>query len=112
MSFTVSPKSNFHVYNATGSYHQSPQMGEDFSNQGWYASGKGTIPAEEYDINAVGANTDISDLTGHPKGYWWQNSKLQELPLSLGSESFMEKYQLCVRRGLTQPFLGLLESLD
>ena len=74
MSFTVSPKSNFHVYNATGSYHQSPQMGEDFDNGGWVSGGRGTIPSDEWS-NQVGSYTNESDVTGHPKGYWWQNSK-------------------------------------
>jgi len=71
-SFTVNPKQNFHVYDATNSYHQSPQMGEDFDNDGYDASGIGTIP--DY-TGSPALVDDESDLTGHPKGYWWQSAE-------------------------------------
>ena len=48
-SFTLNPKNNFHVYNTRGTgYHQSPQMGEDFSNDGYKNHGIGTY-YEEWD---------------------------------------------------------------
>ena len=73
-SFTISPKQNFHVYDAKNSYHQSPQMGEDFSEEGLiqngilrdpnWSDGAGSAPL-------INAGSDDS-YTGHPKGAYWQ----------------------------------------
>lgn len=82
-SFTLNPKNNFHVYNVKGTgYHQSPQMGEDFSNGGLAAHGIGTY--EDYlsaesapaaDSSFFAALGPESSVTGHPKGFWWQNAE-------------------------------------
>ena len=68
-SFTVSPKQNFHVYNATNSYHQSPQMGEDFDNEGWGQSRRASDSTGNLSVQA-----DISEETERPRGFYWQNS--------------------------------------
>ena len=77
-SFTVSPKQNFHVYNAENSYHQSPQMGDDFSNEGYLRNSRalnfsdGTNEGGPGNIdNSVGE----SDVSNGPKGFWWQNTE-------------------------------------
>jgi len=83
-SFNLNPKNNFHIYNVDQSgYHQSPQMGEDFSNDGLTLNGLGTYEdypegggagyptANESTFNLVGN----SGVTGHPKGFWWQNAE-------------------------------------
>lgn len=82
-SFTLNPKNNFHVYNVNGTgYHQSPQMGEDFDNAGLQAHGIGTYEDYESAASAPVANENFfaslgpeSPLTGHPKGFWWQNAE-------------------------------------
>lgn len=82
-SFTLNPKNNFHVYNVKGTgYHQSPQMGEDFDNAGLKAHGIGTYEDYESAASAPVASSDFfaslgaeSLLTGHPKGFWWQNAE-------------------------------------
>lgn len=82
-SFTLNPKNNFHVYNVKGTgYHQSPQMGEDFDNAGLQAHGIGTYEDYESAASAPPANPSFfaslgaeSPLTGHPKGFWWQNAE-------------------------------------
>lgn len=73
-SFTVSPKQNFHVYNATNSYHQSPQMGDDFSNEGFLKNIRSQFLSDgtpEGNPNPVGA----SEVSTGQKGFWWQNSE-------------------------------------
>ncbi len=82
-SFTLNPKNNFHVYNVKGTgYHQSPQMGEDFDNAGLKAHGIGTYEDYESAASAPPVNPSFfaalgaeSPLTGHPKGFWWQNAE-------------------------------------
>ena len=82
-SFTLNPKNNFHVYNVKGTgYHQSPQMGEDFSNGGLAANGIGTYEDYASAASAPVANENFfaalgpeSNVTGHPKGFWWQNAE-------------------------------------
>jgi len=75
-SFTVSPKQNFHVYNSRRSYHQSPQMGEDFSLEGISQNGIGTIDDWAAGVHpVVNAGLGDSAVTGHPKGLFWQSMK-------------------------------------
>jgi hypothetical protein len=82
-SFTLNPKNNFHVYNVRGTgYHQSPQMGEDFDNEGLRAEGIGTYEDFGASSDAPTGGSDFfgslgadSLLTGHPKGFWWQNAE-------------------------------------
>ena len=78
-SFTVNPKQNFHVYDATNSYHQSPQMGEDFDNDGYSASGIGTVP--DY-TGSPALVDDESDLTVIPRGTGGKALKKAEPTLS------------------------------
>ena len=78
-SFTVNPQNNFHIYNAIGGYHQSPQMGEDFGKQGILNNGVATI--EDYDSiptapSVVSSSVvPVSSVTNHPGGVFWQNAK-------------------------------------
>lgn len=69
-TFTINPKQNFHVYNAHNSYHQSPQMGEDFSNAGYEGEG---FANDNIASAVIGGGLEINDITGRPAGMYWQN---------------------------------------
>lgn len=72
-SFTISPKQNFHVYDAKNSYHQSPQMGEDFSEEGHLQNGILRDPNwSDGGGSAPLINQGEDGYTGHPKGAYWQ----------------------------------------
>ena len=70
-SFTITPKDNFHIYNAHNSYHQSPQMGEDFSNAGYEGKGFGRRFSEGSNF-LFGAGLETNEVTGRPAGMYWQ----------------------------------------
>ena len=74
-SFTVNPKQNFHIYNAEGGYHQSPQMGEDYDNRGFIAAGVGNnLSYVEGDpLPPISAPDFVNEHTGHPFGFYWQS---------------------------------------
>lgn len=75
-SFTVNPRSSFHVYNAQNSYNQSPQMGEDFDNRGFTTDGVGTVEDWNEGMTTPPFINDpefTSDVTNHPFGFYWQN---------------------------------------
>jgi len=70
-SFTIAPKQNFHVYDAKNSYHQSPQMGEDFSKEG--LAQNGILRDENWAENhSIQTQYGTDSFTGHPKGAYWQ----------------------------------------
>lgn len=69
-TFTINPKQNFHVYNAHNSYHQSPQMGEDFSNAGYEGEG---FANDNIGGAVIGGGLEINETTGRPAGMYWQN---------------------------------------
>ena len=75
-SFTVNPKQNFHVYRAKNSYHQSPQMGEDFDNESVNQNGIGNLDGWN-DPEHPNVNTSLgpNSITGHPQGLFWQSSE-------------------------------------
>jgi len=68
-TFTINPKQNFHVYNAHNSYHQSPQMGEDFSNEGFFGEGLANHP----NPSALDSSLGLNDTTQRPSGLYWQD---------------------------------------
>lgn len=76
-SFTVNPKQNFHVYRAKNSYHQSPQMGEDFDNQSVTQNGIGNLDGWGNDENHpnVIPSLGTNSITDHPRGLFWQSSE-------------------------------------
>ena len=102
-SFTVQPKQNFHIYNATNSYHQSPQMGEDFDVKGIKNNGIGTN--ETYvDYPTQYFPGEESPVTGHPFGQYWQSP---EKSGGLFIETQLETYEgipACCSDGANKAF--------
>ena len=77
-SFTVTPNQNFHVYNAHNSYHQSPQMGDDFSNEGYLRNVRAlnfSNGENEGDPGSPDNSVGESEVSNGPKGFWWQNTE-------------------------------------
>lgn len=74
-SFTVNPKQNFHVYRAKNSYHQSPQMGEDFDNESVNQHGIGNFDGWDQSAHPNVQNLGENSITGHPRGLFWQSSE-------------------------------------
>lgn len=67
LSFIVTPEQNWHIYNSEKSYHQSPQLGNVFSNRAYVRS---------LDLGAQNTDPD----TGAPLGFFWQD------PVKSGSD--------------------------
>ena len=77
-SFTVSPKQNFHIYNAQNSYHQSPQMGDDFSNVGYLKNARALNFSDGNNEGSPGSpdnSVGESSVSNGPRGFWWQNTE-------------------------------------
>lgn len=67
LSFIVTPEQNWHIYNSEKAYHQSPQLGNIFSNDAYARS-----------LSDDPTNTDPD--TGAPIGFFWQD------PVNSGSK--------------------------
>jgi len=81
-SYTVKPKKNWHIYNATYGYHASPQLGDDFEK-----------PSQ--DVNQFYALEGIQNPGQNPPpGYWWMNREMS------GIASGAAKYA-CTKNGVT-----------
>ena len=80
-SYTVKPRQNWHIYDATFGYHASPQMGDDFSR-----------PAQGAQLYYNGASAG----TNPPTGYWWMNADMSGA--STGTKL------ACTRNGVSATF--------
>ena len=84
-SYTLKPKQNWHVYNATMGYHASPQLGDDFRTP---ATGGNKFYNIGEDPDAPGTQ---------PPGYWWMNEDMSGISTGMT--------YACTKNGVTGVFI-------